>query len=265
MTVRQARAAFGAFFLLSAAIVVNALFLQNSPQATAAAKARAAREAARAELERARRLSVDAIDRKRARRRLEQRRLGRAALKRSSGHGGGAGQLRTNAGRAPAAIARELTLTSGEADIVRAIQRELAARNYQPGPIDGVAGLVTRAAIMAYEHDHGLPLSATPSEALLRRIVLGDSHDDSGQQAQRLPVAVNSQAVQVTRTVQQSLLALGYQPGKADGLAGEETARAIREFEMDHNLVQSGRISGHLVAQLARLAGRGRLAVKRGR
>ena len=34
-------------------------------------------------------------------------------------------------------------------------------------------GLATRAAIMAFEHDHGLALTGEASEALLKRILLG--------------------------------------------------------------------------------------------
>ena len=262
MTARQARTALSAFLLLSAAIVTNALFLQNSSEVIAAAKARAAREAARAELERARRLSVDAIDRKRVRRRLEQRTMQRTASKGSAKRNRSRAQLHYSAGGAPAVIASNLNVKARKAETIRAIQRELSARNYQPGVVDGVAGLVTRAAIMAYEHDHDLPLTGVPSEALLRRIILGASYDGGGRPAESGSGA-GTHAQRVTRTVQQSLLALGYQPGKADGVAGEETARAIREFEMDHGLVQTGRISGYLVAQLARMAGRGRLASKR--
>ena len=44
-------------------------------------------------------------------------------------------------------------------ETIRAIQRELQARGYEAGAADGVPRLVTRAAIMAYEHDNGLPLS----------------------------------------------------------------------------------------------------------
>ena len=60
-------------------------------------------------------------------------------------------------------------------DVVRGIQRELNARGYDAGQPDGVAGLMTRAAIMAYEHDYGLPLTAGATQDLLSRIVLGSS------------------------------------------------------------------------------------------
>ena len=46
---------------------------------------------------------------------------------------------------------------------IRAIQTELARRGYEPGVANGAAGLVTRAAVLAYEHDQGLPLTGDPS------------------------------------------------------------------------------------------------------
>ena len=58
-------------------------------------------------------------------------------------------------------------------------------------------------------------------------------------------------------SVQTSLAKLGYRPGHADGELTPETARAIREFEVDQALPESGRVSGPLVARLARLSARG--------
>ncbi len=268
MTPTQARAAFGAFLLLSSAIVANALFMQNSPEAVALAKEKAARVAAQAELRRAQSLSVDGVDQKRARRRLEWRGGGKAGRVATSGRPSSAkpdsqfDPSRSAVGELPKSAQKKLSKLDERATTVRAVQRELSARGYQPGHNDGVPGLVTRAAVMAFEYDNNLSITGEPSEGLLRRIVLGASYNsDTGRG--KLATGANSQAAHVTRTVQQSLLGMGYQPGSPDGVVGADTSRAIREFEMDHGLTPTGRVSGHLVAQLARLAGRGRLASKR--
>jgi peptidoglycan hydrolase-like protein with peptidoglycan-binding domain len=142
-------------------------------------------------------------------------------------------------------------------ETIRAIQRELQARGYEAGAADGVPRLVTRAAIMAYEHDNGLPLSGAADEALLKAVVLGGAHAGAGPPAVAAP---GPHAAQVTRTVQQWLAGLGYAPGPADGRFREETARALRAFEIDQRMPATGRISGPLVARLARAAGQGRLA-----
>jgi hypothetical protein len=41
------------------------------------------------------------------------------------------------------------------------VQRELAQENYYHGPIDGIVGRGTRAAIAAYQRDNGLPVTGT--------------------------------------------------------------------------------------------------------
>ena len=59
------------------------------------------------------------------------------------------------------------------AETVRAIQRELKQRGYGPLANDGVMRPVTRAAIMAFEHENRLPLTGEATEGLLRHLVLG--------------------------------------------------------------------------------------------
>ena len=137
---------------------------------------------------------------------------------------------------------------------VRAIQRELTDRGYDPGPADGNIGLLTQAAIMAYEHDQGLPLTGEPSERLLRRIILGVSTEDSG--ARPAKGSDGDSAERLIKGVQKALASLKYAPGQTDGLLSDETMRAIREFEMDQGLVPTGRVSGRLIVRLARASGK---------
>lgn len=60
-------------------------------------------------------------------------------------------------------LAREHMLRS----YTRAIQDELTEMGYDPGPVDGALGSQTRAAIKAYERDHGLPERGKVSKSLL--------------------------------------------------------------------------------------------------
>ncbi|MEL6287914.1 MAG: peptidoglycan-binding domain-containing protein [Pseudomonadota bacterium] len=141
--------------------------------------------------------------------------------------------------------------TSAGKNTVRAIQRELTARGYQPGPVDGIAGVMTRAAVMAFEADERMRLTADPSEALLERIILGGV----GPSPAGPGASVGPQAQELTRSVQAALVRLGYAPGAIDGIARGQTAAAIRKFEADHSMVATGRISGRLVAEIARVGG----------
>lgn len=160
--------------------------------------------------------------------------------------GRGAAALRVLPPKAP-------NTATNAAEITRGIQRELNARGYEAGQPDGVAGLITRAAIMAYEHDFGLPLTAAPVQDLLSAIVLGSSAPQAVRSA--TGKAAGADAESVIRSVKQQLAALGYTPGKPDANLTDQTARAIREFEVDQKLPESGRISGPLVSRLIRLQG----------
>jgi hypothetical protein len=138
----------------------------------------------------------------------------------------------------------------GDPAVIRAVQRELTARGYGTLQADGVPGLLTRAAIMAFEHDNKMGLTGEATERVLKRLLLGGTLEPQPEDvAGRVRSA---HADQVIRTVQQSLATLNYQPGRLDGRVGEDTERAIREFEMDQGLVPTGRISADLFSRVAK-------------
>lgn len=140
---------------------------------------------------------------------------------------------------------------SNTAEVIRGVQRELNTRGYEAGQPDGVSGLITRAAIFAFEFDNGLPLSGTPSETLLGQIVLGSSTSqlsDSGKSGSTTP-----EGADLVKTVKQQLAAAGYDSGSSGGDLTPEFARTIRQFEKDQKLTESGRISGPMMSRLLRL------------
>lgn len=184
----------------------------------------------------------------------------------SAGQGHQASQQSSdNPGQSPASQKSAATGAAdpglNRADVVRGIQRELNTRGYGTGQPDGVAGLVTKAAIMAYEYDYGLPLTGEPTQDLLSRIILGAAGPAANPKA--LPPVKSAEAEGVVRAVQQYLAGLGYAAGKGDGKMTDETARAIREFELDQKMPETGRISAPLVARLVRLQGQGRTSAQR--
>lgn len=227
-------------FLVLAVGVAGNLMLMQSAGRTAASRGDGERKAAAVAFERERQLSLEVV--------------------KGSVPGSGAASAVAKAGSVrPEAVVAEAG-AGDHVETTRAIQRELQQRGYLSGAADGVPGLVTRAAIMAYEHDNGLPLTAEPSEDLLKRILLG---------ASALPAKPATgkekrvQAEMLVRTVQQALSGLGYNTGKVDGRLTDDTSRAIRDFESDNGMPDTGRISSQLVAKLAKLAGNGRLAASR--
>ncbi len=141
---------------------------------------------------------------------------------------------------------------SASSETVTAIQRELDQHGYAPGAADGVLSPVTRAAILSFEFDQGLPLTAEPGDTLLQALILGSG---VGADAEPPPVKQpGPEADKLIRRVQRDLAALGYGPFQAAGRLSDETVRAISKFERDQNLQVTGRITAPLVSRLLRLA-----------
>jgi peptidoglycan hydrolase-like protein with peptidoglycan-binding domain len=136
-------------------------------------------------------------------------------------------------------------------DVVRQVQSELAALGYAPGPADGDAGMLTRAAILAFEHDRGLPATAEATDGLLLalRMPAGNRRTVAGANW-RSP---SRAAAGMVRAVQQNLIAAGLLIGAASGQFDAPTAAAIRAFETANNLTPTGRISAPLVTKLRRI------------
>jgi peptidoglycan hydrolase-like protein with peptidoglycan-binding domain len=172
-----------------------------------------------------------------------------------------------------------LKVDQGASDLLlRAVQRELATRGFDVGPIDGKPSDKTRAAISAYQKTQGLPVTGAASDELLRRILLGASLQTGGATGsvkvvtsgtakskpttadgvaskQATDSADKSKVDATVKAVQQTLADLGYAPGRADGAIGEATTRAITAFQRDRKMAATGRITPELLRELKRVTG----------
>jgi peptidoglycan hydrolase-like protein with peptidoglycan-binding domain len=230
---------FAAFFLLSGGLAANLLLLQPLLREQSAARAASPSDTWLADAQLAGFGDTGSITRAPA----------------SNG--------KTNSPNVVEAFTKPDAKTSGTAlpadatEVARAVQRELKIRGYETGGADGTTSLMTRAAIMGFEYDHALPMTGKPSQRLLKAIIMG-----GGGRAAR-PLGSNgqsSEAAEVIRSVQASLEKAGYRPGRATGKLTPETMRAIRAFEADQALPETGRVSGPLVSRLARVSGDGKVA-----
>jgi len=143
--------------------------------------------------------------------------------------------------------------------VVRAVQRELAARGYDVGQVDGTLSDETRAAISAYQSKQGLALTGVPSDELLRQILLGDSVESAaatGSVVASGSIEANAAETTTVKGIQQVLADLGYAPGPVDGAWGANTARAVSAFQRDRNIAQTGQITPELLHEVHRATGR---------
>jgi hypothetical protein len=213
MTPRQARVALGVFLLLATGVTGNALYLQSA--------------------------APDGAARKKG-----------VAPKQRSPAGPAHGAKRANLVKSQAAGAESnLEVPPDEADVgaVRSIQRELERRGYGPLIADGIMRPAARAAVMAFEHEHRLPLTGEATQTLMKHLVFGTP---AAAQAPGAPQVRSPHAEALTKDVQRLLARRGYRPGAIDGRLSPETVRAIRAFEADQGLEPEGRISARLVVRL---------------
>jgi peptidoglycan hydrolase-like protein with peptidoglycan-binding domain len=146
--------------------------------------------------------------------------------------------------------------------LIKAVQRELAARGYDVGPADGKLNDKTRAAISAYEVSEGLPVTGQASDDLLRHILLGDSVKPGAttgsvaNASNSSPVKAKTDDSNPVKVVQQVLADLGYAPGPVDGAMGSSTKHAIMAFQRDRKMRETGRITPELLRELKRVTGR---------
>ena len=151
----------------------------------------------------------------------------------------------------------EAAVEAGEPDeLVRAIQDALKQIGYYSGPLDGVLGPQTRAAIVAFESKTGREPRGQASGALLEAVRsasrLGPAPTTLQEALRQEPVAepLRAEPDPLVTAVQRALALAAYGPVGADGVFGPQTREAIMRFQRDHNLTVTGEISDALVIEL---------------
>lgn len=127
-----------------------------------------------------------------------------------------------------------------------AVRRELMTRGYLSDPGAGPLDVRTRAAILAFEYDYGLTLTATPGEALLKSLIF----DVSPPEPKTGDRAMTPAAIALIEQVQRALSRLGYAKSGVTGRIDGATRSAIRALERARGLEGTGRISANLVDSL---------------
>jgi peptidoglycan hydrolase-like protein with peptidoglycan-binding domain len=112
-------------------------------------------------------------------------------------------------------------------------QRLLKRIDYDVGEIDGFAGAKTRAAIGAYQREHGLAASGVADPPTLKS--LKETAETYGA---RPPVP--AEAAPSTAEAQELLKKLGYPIRRVDGQLGMLTQILIRSFQKDNGLPDTG-------------------------
>ncbi len=154
------------------------------------------------------------------------------------------------------------------------LQRSLARLGLYDGAIDGIAGPMTRQAVARFEADNGRPVTGRIDPAIAATIRAAAELAGSAPVPQPKPVSsAPVKTVEIVRTrdpqapqttaaptpgfdpmlvtrVQIGLINYGARAVEIDGMMGEQTAAAIRDFERHFELEVTGVPSAALVRKL---------------
>ena len=155
-------------------------------------------------------------------------------------------------------IAKPEAVARSRADITTDIQRELSRRGLYDGPVDGVTGPKTDAAIRDFETSAKLKVSGEPTEAVLRAIQRAPLRTETVPRPTPRPDPIADLIAPTPRVVavQRALNDFGYGPVKATGVYGAETIAAIQKFERDRKLPVTGQISPRMLRELSVVTGK---------
>ncbi len=164
-------------------------------------------------------------------------------------------------------------------ELVAEIQRELTRRGLYDGPADGLRGPRTTAAILFFEETVGMEQTGEPTSRILSALKIDSATTVAAipktvpkAVPQDRPAAANSGGVAIdpvaaairnaeattpkaqpaslstakpvakdmVSKIQQGLVNIAYADVKVDGVAGEQTRQAIRNFEKHYRLPETG-------------------------
>lgn len=127
-------------------------------------------------------------------------------------------------------------------DDVALLQELLFRLDYDPGPIDGIFGPRTGAAVMAFQRDLVLDVDGIVGSET-RGAFAGMLIERSGV------LGLGSRGDPVAQ-VQRLLSEFGFAPGPADGIFGPRTLRAVLEFQRARGLAVDGLVGPLTLSQL---------------
>lgn len=136
--------------------------------------------------------------------------------------------------------------------LIAELQAALRDLGFYEGEIDGLNGPKTRTAIVDYQRRHKLEAGGKASSALLDHVKLNLRIKQAVEQPSTSSITGGSKQV---RLVQDGLSELGYSPGPSDGVLGDQTEQAIRNFQQDRRLKVTGRITDALISELRKTTG----------
>jgi len=132
--------------------------------------------------------------------------------------------------------------------LIASIQKQLIYLGFYKGQVDGHNGPQTYAAIRLYQRQNSLKQTGKVSQKLLDHLKFTRKITDAGNLTGSIK-PTSSANIEVLQ-LQRRLILFGYSPGKPDGVFGNSTRNAIRQFEADRSMPITGRVTAKLLQEL---------------
>jgi peptidoglycan hydrolase-like protein with peptidoglycan-binding domain len=139
--------------------------------------------------------------------------------------------------------------------MIEDVQRELQSSGFYRGQVDGVVGRKTRDAIVAYQRLNGLNVNGQPTQALIDHIRYTRQVAAATLFTGSVDPAPNAEQRARVRRVQTALSEMAYLQDSVTGELNGPTQMAIRQFEHDHGMVETGIITDGLMLELTKVSG----------
>lgn len=136
-------------------------------------------------------------------------------------------------------------------DLVLDVQRELAARGFYDGAVDGTLSPRTTQAIREFEQVQGVRVVGEANEVVLALVRRAAPKSEIITGSIRLQETKPGRVIEVQRT----LANYGYGPLRLNGQRDAETRAAVERFEKSRELPVTGEVSERLVRELAVFTG----------
>jgi peptidoglycan hydrolase-like protein with peptidoglycan-binding domain len=116
---------------------------------------------------------------------------------------------------------------------VEYLQGQLLAAGFDPGPIDGIFGQRTKAAVMAFQRAKGLEVNGVASPRTWAAL---DTRRGQGLR----PILKRGMSEPAVEVLQKMLISHGFDPGAVDGNFSQMTERAVMAFQRARGLEADG-------------------------
>jgi len=162
----------------------------------------------------------------------------------------------TEAARDAAPEVRTRTPADLHSATIRAVQQALDKQGFKVGPADGVWGQRTESAIGNFQRERGMTDSGeldAHTLAALGLLPAGTERPVPRRAGEPLGAADLDPAA--IRIIQQALNSQGFEVGSPDGVWGDRTVRALRDFQRARGIEPRGEPDVHTLAALGLLPG----------